>query len=122
MVIIVTTAARRCIAALAVEDLLHREPFQIPQFTNATLIKSNAFEIECPAEVLQFDLKVWPTERVWASLREVAGERPLVAVPLRKVLAIGTIEDIRDAFGDNIRGSIERTPVAPGDLRHEDGA
>ena len=115
-------AARRCIAALAVEDLLHREPFQIPQFTNATLIKSNAFEIECPAEVLQFDLKVWPTERVWASLREVAGERPLVAVPLRKVLALGTIEDIRDAFGDNIRGSIERTPVAPGDLRHEDGA
>ena len=24
----------------------------------STLIKSNAFEIECPAEVLQFDLKV----------------------------------------------------------------
>ena len=58
-------------------------------------LKSNAFEIECPAEVLQFDLKIWPKERVWAYLRETAGERPLVAVPLRKVLAFGTIEDPR---------------------------
>ena len=116
-------AARHCIAALAPADLLHREPFQVPRLTNATLIKSNAFEIECPAEVLQFDLKVWPTERVWASLREAAGERPLVAVPfLRKVLAFGTIEDIRDAFGGNIKGSIERTPIAAKDLRYEDGA
>ena len=114
--------ARNCIAALAPEDLLHREPFQVPQFTNETLIKSNAFEIECPAEVFQFDLKVWPTERVWASLRETAGERSLVAVPLHKVLALGTIEDIRDAFGDNIKGSIERTPIGTEDLRHEDGA
>ena len=115
-------AARRCIDALASEDLLHREPFQIPQFTNATLIKSNAFEIECPTEVFQFDLKAWPTERVWASLRETAGERPLVAVPLRKVLALGTIEDIRDAFDENVKGAIERTPVASDDFRHEDGA
>ena len=115
-------AARRCIAALAPEDVLHREPFQVPQYANATLIKSNAFEIECPAEVFQFDLKVWPTERVWAFLREAAGGRPLVVVPFRKVLALGTIEDIRDAFGDNIKGSIDRTPVTPEDLRYEDGA
>ena len=115
-------ASRRCIATLVPTDLLHREPFQVPQLKNATLIKSNAFEILCPDEVFQFDLKVWPTERVWASLREAAGERPLVAVPLNKVLALGTIEDIRDAFGDNVRGTIERTPVVPEDLRHDDGA
>ena len=115
-------AARCCIAAHAPEDLLHREPFQVPQFPNNTLIKSNAFQIECPAEVLQFDLRVWPTERVWASLREAAGERPLVVVPLRRVMALGTIEDIRDAFGGNIRDSIKRTPIAPEDYRYEDGA
>ena len=112
---------KQCIAALASEDVLHRKSFQIPQFTDATLIKSNAFEIEYPTEVLQFDLKVWPTERIWASLREVAGDRPLVAVPLRNILALGTIEDIRDAFGDNVKGTIERTPITPKDLRHEDG-
>ena len=115
-------AARNCIVAQASEDLLHREPFQVRQFTNATLVKSNAFEIECPTEVLQFDLKAWPTERVWAFLRETVGERPLVAVPLRKVLALGTTEDIRDAFGENIKGAIERTPVASEDLRIENGA
>ena len=115
-------AARRCIISLAREDVLQREPFRVPQFKNDNLIKSNAFEIECPEEVFQFDLKVWPTKRVWASLREAAGERPLVVVPLGKVMALGTIEDIRDAFRDNIVGSIERTPVTPEDLRHEDYA
>ena len=116
-------SARRCIAAHTSENVLHREPFQCPQLMSATLIKSNAFEIECPSEVLQFDLKVWPNERVWAFLREAAGERPLVAVPLRsKVLALGTFEDIRGAFGNNIEGSIERTPVAPGDVHYDDGA
>ena len=114
--------AQSCIAALATENLLLRKPFQVPQFTNTTLIKGNAFEVECPAEMFQFDLKVWPSERVWASVRETTGKRPLVAVPFRKVLALGTIEDIRDAFGDNIKGPIERTPIGPEDLRHEDGA
>ncbi len=92
------------------------------RITVSDRIGITTFEVECPAEVFQFDLKVWPTERVWASLREAAGERPLVAVPSRKVLALGTIEDIRDAFRDNIVGSIERTPVGPEDLRHEDSA
>ncbi|MCY4574462.1 MAG: SIR2 family protein [Gemmatimonadetes bacterium] len=115
-------AARRCIAALAPADPLYRKPFQVPKFASATLIKSNAFRIECPTEVLQFDLKVWPKERVWASLREATDGRPLVAVPFRHVLALGTIEGIRAAFGDNIKGSIERTPVAPEDLRYEDAA
>ena len=114
--------ALNCIAALASEDVLRRKAFQVPQLNNTTLIKSNAFEIKCPSEIFQFDLKVWPSERVWAFLNESAGARPLVAVPRRKVLALGTIDDIRDAFGDNIKGSVERTPLAPQDLRYEDGA
>ena len=115
-------AARHCISAHATEDLLSREPFEVPNFTNGTLIKSNAFKIQCPAEVLQFDLMKWPSERAWAWLRERTGERPLVAVPFRKVLALGTIEDIQDAFNDYIKGPIERTPVGPNDLKYEDGA
>ena len=115
-------AARRCITALAPADPLYRKPFQVPQFKDATLIKSNAFRIECPTEMLQFDLKIWPKERVWASLREATDGRPLIAVPFRNVLALGTVADIRAAFGDNIKGSIERTPVAPEDLRYEDAA
>ena len=115
-------AAQRRIASLVPNDSLDREPFQIPQLGTATLIKCNAFEIECPSEVFQFDLKVWPNRKVWSYLREIAGKRPLVSVPFRKVLALGTIEDIRNAFGDNVKGPIERTPINPDELKYEDGA
>ncbi len=115
-------AAIRRISALAPRDLLARQPFQVSRCRTTTLIKSNAFEIKCPEEVIQFDLKVWPKDRVWASLRATVGERPLVAVPVRKILALGTADDIRDGFGDNIKGPIERTPIIPADLKYEDGA
>ena len=114
--------ARRSIAALAPEDAHKREPFSVQRGNYSTLIKSNAFKIECPAEVLEFDLKAWPAERVWAWLRETTRDLPLVAVPLRRVLALGTIEDIREAFGDNLKGPVERTPVGEKELRYEDGA
>jgi len=116
-------AARREIAAHEQADGLTRQPFQVADFRANTLIKSNAFEVECPAEVLAFDLKTWPTEKVFSWLRDQAGARPLIAVPFKKkVLALGTIDDIKEAFGDNIKGPIERTPVSPEEFRFEDGA
>ena len=115
-------SARQIIAACVPEDAQKREPFRVPAGTGSALIKSNAFEIECPSEVLEFNLKAWPAERVWAWLREKTSNRPLVAVPLRRVLALGTIEEIRDAFGDNVKGEIKRTPVGENELRYEDGA
>jgi hypothetical protein len=116
-------AARKDIAELASADLLARQPFQVEQFPANTLIKSNAFEIDCPAEVLSFDITVWPPEKTWSWLREQIGARPLVAVPFKgKILALGTIDDIKAAFGDNVKGSVERTPISPDELRHEDGA
>ena len=116
-------AARKDIAALGPADLLVRQPFQVPEYRTNTLIKSNAFEVDCPGEVLSFDLKVWPAEKVWSWLREQTAARPVVAVPFKgKILALGTIDDIKGAFGDNIKGSVERTPVSPDELRYEDGA
>ena len=38
------------------------------------------------------------------------------------ILAFGTVEDIRKAFGDNIKGNVDRTPVSVSELRHDDGA
>src|ERR1019366_4838860 len=68
-------------------------------------------------------LKVWPAEKVWSWLRDQVRAWPVVVVPLKgKVLAFGTIDDIKDAFGDNIQGPVERTPVSPDELRYEDGA
>ncbi len=116
-------AARKDIAALAPADLLDRRPFEVPEYRANTIIKSNAFEIDCPAEVLAFDLKAWPTEKVWSWLREQIGDRAVVAVPFkRKIFALGTVDDIKGIFGENLKGPIERTPVSPDELRFEDGA
>lgn len=116
-------AAQSDISQLVPQKLLDRSPFQVPHHRANTLIKSNAFEIECPSEVLQLDIKSWPTERVWSWVRDQTHKHSVVAVPLRgKILAIGTIDDVREAFGDNIDGNIERTPVVPEEFRYEDGA
>ena len=86
-------------------------------------IKSNAFEIDCPSEVLSFDLQTLPTERIWSWLQEKIGTRPVAAAPFRgKVLALGLVDDIKDIFGDGIKGQIERTPVSPDEFRYENGA
>jgi hypothetical protein len=116
-------AAIRTMEEFAPADKLAREPFQVRKYAASTLIKSNSFAIECPCEVLQFDLKKWPEEKVWSYLRDLTAGRQIVAVPLRgKVFALGLIDDTKEAFGDNIMGPIERTPVSPTDLNYEDGA
>jgi NAD-dependent SIR2 family protein deacetylase len=119
----VREAARTDIHEHAPEDLLDRKPFEVAEFARNTLIKSNAFEIECPAEVLSFEIKEWPKEKVWAWVREQTERRALVAAPFKsRILALGTVDDVKDAFGENIQGLVERLPVSPHELRFEDGA
>ena len=115
--------AKDDLAQMAPRNLLDRQPFRIDGGQISSLIKSNAFEIECPTEVLQFDLEKWPENRVWSWLRDQTRNHRVVAVPLRgKVLAIGLIDDAREIFGNNIKGDIQRTPVEPGEFRYEEGA
>jgi SIR2-like domain len=108
----------------APEDKLTREPWQVPKHEATTLIKSNSFAIECPSEMLRFDLMQWPEPgTVWSYIRERIKDRAIVAVPFKgNVFALGLIDTIKQAFGDNIKGPVERTPVGPKDLAYEDGA
>ena len=116
-------AARKALARIAPDDLLSRGPFQIDNLPTTTLIKGNAFEIECPSELLQFELKSWPDHKQWTWLRQQTNGHSVVAVPLkRKVLAMGLIDDVRRIFGDNIKGEIERAPVALEEYRFENSA
>ncbi len=111
------------LSEVAPSELLLRHPFQVNTTQTSTLIKSNAFEIEYPGEVFQFDLKVWPESRAWSWLRNQTRNHQVVAVPLKgKVLAFGLLDDVREVFGDNLKGAIERTPVEPEEFRYEDGA
>ena len=115
--------AQQDISELAPNELLARAAFQVPDYPQSTIIKSNAFEIECPSEVYEFDLKEWPKEKVWAWAREATEDKQIIAVPHRgKILALGLIDDIKGTFGNNIKGAIERTPISPDELRYQDGA
>jgi hypothetical protein len=116
-------SAIKAMEEFAPEDKLTREPWQVAKYHATTLIKSNSFAIECPAEIFRFDLKQWPEELVWSSIRGRTSGHALVAVPFKgKICALGFIDTIKKAFGDNIKGPIERTPVGPKDLLYDDGA
>ena len=116
-------AVRNDIAVLAPKDLLARKPYQLQEYRANTVIKSNAFNIECPREVVSFGLKTWPSEKAWSWVRKQTETRQIVAVPFKgKIHALGGIDDIRDCFGDNIEGMVEHTPVSPKELRFENGA
>src|SRR5438034_60127 len=73
-----------------------RAPFRIDAGDPTTVIKSNAFEIECPSEALACELKEWPSEHVWRWVREQISGRNVVAVPFKgKICALGTVDDVR---------------------------
>lgn len=99
-----------------------RDPFEVFGGEETGLIKSNAFPLRCPSEVFAFDLNDWPEKHVWKWLSEKGLPCDVVAVPFKKVLALGELAKIKKAFGDNISGSIQRVPISDSDLRYEDGA
>lgn len=99
-----------------------REPFEALDGCAMGLVKSNAFPLRCPSEVLAFDLKNWPERHVWKWLSEKGLPHDVLAVRFKKVLAFGTLDNIKAAFGNNITGEIQRVPISESDLRYEDGA
>lgn len=100
-----------------------RAAFAIPELPPGRIIKSNAFEVQCPPEVLTFDLSEWPEEKVWHWLEEQTKGHDLIAVPLKgRVLAFGTLTGVQQAFAGILKGPIERAPISENDLRFEDGA
>ena len=59
---------------------------------------------------------------MWKHLREATQGTNVVAVPFkRKVLAFGTVDGIKDLFGDRINGLVERTPIDQKELCYEEG-
>ena len=115
-------AARRILGDQTDREKLQRNSFSISQTDPTTLIKSNAWPIRCPSEMFEFQLRKWPESHVWKWLAEKTAGYQVVAVPFKKVLALGTIDGIRNAFNDLIDGEIQRVPITEQDVRYEDGA
>lgn len=114
---------RQLIATNAGGAATSRTPFHVTGDHATAVVKSNAFEIECPSEAISFELKAWPEIKVWTWIRSKTEGRPVVAVPFKgQIFALGTIDDIVACFGDHIKEQPKRTPLFDENLQHEDGA
>lgn len=77
-------------------------------------LKSNGFPLVLPNSLYQCDVSEITG---WANLRQLVGDRPMHSGLLRgKVLTLGTIEDIRAAFGNHIRSNIDPVPLSDADF------
>lgn len=100
-----------------------RVPFRIESGETIGILKSNAFEIECPTEALAFEPERWPKEHVWRWVREQCANRPVAAVPYKgQIFAFGSIDDVRACFADNMKDKAKRRPLPEDGLRFDDGA
>jgi hypothetical protein len=102
-------------------SVLEPEPFKIEQSRAIGVIKSNAFQIRCPSEVFQFEVEGLKDKGVWDQLRKICEGHQVVAVPVKgKVLAIGTIDSVKGAFGESIKGDITRVLLDARELANTD--
>jgi len=115
-------AARRLIGSTVESQRPPRVAFRSTSGKETSIIKSNAWPLRVPGEMFQFGLKKWPDDHVWKWLSEITEGHEVIAVPFRNVLAFGTLDGIRDVFGDLIDGEISRVPITEADTRYEDGA
>ena len=89
-------------------------PFRVSGSAVRALLKSNAFPMEPPGELLQFDASGYDTPGAWARLRaRVQGHDVVAGLVKGKVLALGLVDDVRHAFEDQLQGEIVRTGPAP---------
>jgi hypothetical protein len=97
-------------------------PFVVAGQKPVAFIKSNAFKIECPHEVYQFDSSYLRTAGAWQKLRELTKGTQVIAGLLRqKVLAIGNLEEIKAVFKDKIDDKITAIPITESELAMEEG-
>lgn len=96
-------------------------PFSVSPSYTVGFLKSNAFEISLPKEILQFSPKNLPKEKVWHWLGEMTKEKAIVAGPLKgKIFALGQVDEIQTLFEKHINGEISRVPISEKDLSFED--
>lgn len=100
-----------------------RVAFSLPNLPVSGLVKSNIFPMQPPRELISFDLLTWPEKGlVWSTLRGIGEQHGFVAAPFRgKVYALATPDQVRKAFGDNLKGSLSRVPLSDEDLSYDGG-
>lgn len=98
-------------------------PFHLTINRIDSVIKSNLLPLTIPSELFQFNSDIARKEGAWSKIRELTADGKVVAAPLKqKVMAIGTMNDISNAFKDRIESPLTRVPIDQSELKIEDGA
>jgi hypothetical protein len=98
-------------------------PFHLTINRIDSVIKSNLLPLTIPSELFQFNSDIARQEGAWSKIRELTADGKVVAAPLKqKVMAIGTMNDISNAFKDRIESPLTRVPIDQSELKIEDGA
>ena len=114
--------ARQCIESDSAKAKAAFVPFSLDSAPVSGVIKSNAFPVECPSEVYQFEATGFDVKGAWSKLRQQIEGKPIVAALQRgQVVAMGTLEEVRRAFADCLKSDIVRVPVTDKDLSIPDG-
>lgn len=80
-------------------------------------IIGNAYPVELPSEIYQFTIDCLPKVGAWKRLSELVGDKPIRAGLFKgKILAMGKVTDIQDAFGKYLTTKIEQLSLPNGDL------
>jgi len=97
-------------------------PFAVESHNVTRLIKSNAFSVECPSELFQFRVPCLNGQGAWKLLREMISGTGIAAGLLRQnVVALGTLDEIKQVFDGKVEGEIARTPITNRELAITDG-
>lgn len=114
--------ANKLISAMNKQQDKPRSAFSPITGTPTSIIKSNAFELEVPSEILQCGLVSWPSEGRWNWLKDKIKGKSVVAAPFGdKVLFWGAADDAKSIFGDNTKLPVERSPISGKDLHRDEG-
>ena len=98
-------------------------PFHLTISRIDSVIKSNLLPLTIPSELFQFNSDIARQEGAWSKIRELTADGRVVAGPLKqKVMALGTMNDISNAFQDRIESPLTRVPIDQSELKIEDGA
>lgn len=97
-------------------------PFSVPLAAVTGIIKSNAFAIELPREIIQVEATGYDQPGAWQHLRDEVGSANIVAgLQGGKILALGTTEEIRRVFADSLIGNLSFAPIIERELAYSDG-
>jgi hypothetical protein len=97
-------------------------PFQLKVSRIDAVVKSNLLPVTIPSELFQFQSQLARETGAWSKIRQMTDQSKVVAGPLKqKLVALGTLSDITETFGEHIESPLVRIPIDSEELFHENG-